>query len=171
MGEGGGVAFGRVFRSQLNIPEEVCLAIKVKYMIGIWRSLGREEYVTISDHFDGGEKNNMTTPVVYIIADTEESSTSNSSRRIVGLKVKRSKKAAKTNVLTIMKIYRRKEERVHDHREKVEDSREIAKDHKKLAQVIVGITSGYFTSEGGGKEEEELNWVQRCEKDGVGRSK
>ena len=53
----------------------------------------------------------------------------------------------------------------------MEDSREMAKDHKQLAQVMIRITSGYFASKGGGKEEEELNWAQRREKDGVGKSK
>ena len=52
-----------------------------------------EEYDIMLGFFDGGDKYDMSPPIVSITTDVEEASISNSSRRIFGLKMKRSKKA------------------------------------------------------------------------------
>ena len=36
-----------------NMPQEVCLAKKVKYMIGDWAQLGREDYDMVHNRFGG----------------------------------------------------------------------------------------------------------------------
>ena len=88
----------------------------------------------------------------------EEVSISNSSKRIVELKVKISKKATNPDILTIIVMQMRAEveERAHDRGEKVEYRRDMSKDCKQLSQVIVRIASEYLASRvskgGGGVE-------------------
>ena len=95
-----------------NMLEEVRLAKNIKYMMGDRMNLGGEEedeYDMMSDRFDGREKYAETPgplhipPVVNITVDVKEGSlTCNSSRQIFGLNVKRSKKADKPDIMTIM---------------------------------------------------------------------
>ena len=87
-----------------NIPEEACLVKQIQYMTGDWAKFvwGEEDYDMMPYRFNGGEKGNIS-PVVNITINAKEGApTCNSSRQIVVLKVKRSKKAAKPDILTIM---------------------------------------------------------------------
>ena len=101
----------------LNILEEVRLAKKLKYMIGDWTQLGQggwEQGIVVHDRFgrgntsgeNGGSNETPDPPVIpsviNIAVNTEDASSIQKIQwiGIIGLKVKKSKKAEKPDFIT-----------------------------------------------------------------------